>query len=279
MKTYYRIAKKPFFGRFMIPWKSPLSEEQNKEWTFISFKSKSGALLKGMYSSPISDLPKATIVLGHPMGKEAKGYFLKNGYTDILRNQGYNVFIFDINGFGESEVGNFYYHEDIISAGNIAKDLFPNTPLGYFGISLGGQWATIAFAEKHHYDFAIIESAANTLDDFWVQYPFANFALKTLNTLNPKLKKKIRMIDRIKDAHSLQKVLFIYLDKDELIKDDAGYCFNQAIPIQSELHVISNAKHAQIPKSKSRHDYFNKIVTFFDSQTEQYLQQNSILKS
>ncbi|WP_299216697.1 alpha/beta hydrolase [uncultured Aquimarina sp.] len=278
MKTYYKIAKKPFFGRFMIPWKNPLSKEQNKEWNFISFKSKSGALLKGMYSYSINDTTKATIVLGHPMGKEAKGYFLKNGYTDILRNQGYNVFIFDINGFGESEVGNFYYHEDIISAGDTARNLFPNTPLGYLGISLGGQWATIAFAEKHDYDFAIIESAANTLDDFWVQYPFANFALKTLNTFNPKLKKKIRMIDRIKDAHSLQKVLFIYLDKDELIKDDAGYRFNQTIPIQSELHIISNAKHAQIPKSKSRNDYFNKIVTFFDLQTEQYLQQNSILK-
>jgi len=279
MKTYYKIVKKPFFGRFMIPWKNPLSQEQIKEWNSISFKSKSGALLKGMYTSSKKEYSKATIVLGHPMGKEAKGYFLKNGYTDILRNQGYNVFIFDINGFGESEIGNFNYYEDIIVAGDTARDVFPDTALGYLGISLGGQWATIAFAEKHPYDFAIVESAANTLDDFWMQYPFANFALKTLNMLAPKLRKKVRMIDRIKEAHSLQKVLFIYLDKDELIKDDAGYHFNKAIPITSELHIISNAAHAQIPKSKSRYDYFNKIISFFDYQTELHLKQKTILKS
>lgn len=266
MKTYYRLIKKPFFGRFMVDWKNPLSINEQAEWTPISFRSESKATLKGLYASSFSKTPKATIVLGHPMGKEAKGYYLKNGYTNTLRSHGYNVLVFDINGFGESEVGNFLYHKDIIAAGKEAKKIFPNTPIGYLGVSLGGQWATIAFSENHDFKFAIIESAANTLDEFWVKFPFANMALKTMNLLYPTLRKKIRMIDRIKEAHSLNRVLFIYLDNDELIKDDAGKLFCKAIPIDSEVYTISNAKHAQIPKSSSRDLYFNKIISFFDSQ-------------
>ncbi len=268
MRAYYKIVKKPFFGRFMIEWQNPLSKNKQAEWTSISFKSASKATLTGIYASSRTKKIKATIVLGHPMGKEAKGYYLKNGYADILRDNGYNVLIFDINGFGESEVGNFFYHKDIIAAGKVAKKIFPDLSVGYLGISLGGQWATIAFAEDHNYEFAIIESAANTLDEFWVQFPLANAVLKTMNFINPKLRKEIRMIDRIKDAHSLKKVLFIYIDDDELIKDNAGELFSKAIPVNSEVLTFSNAKHAQIPKSTSRDQYFNTIVSFFDTQTK-----------
>lgn len=50
----------------------------------------------------------------------------------------------------------------------------PSIPIGYFGISPGGQMATIAFAdETHKYDFAIIESAATGLDEFWIHFPTA----------------------------------------------------------------------------------------------------------
>lgn len=249
----------------MVPWRNPLDTEQQKEWKSISFQSRSNAKLTGLMASPYNQKAKGTIVMGHPMGKEAKGFFLKNGYTDMLRENGYNVFIFDINGFGESEVGNFDFFEDIIAAGNKAKEMCPKLPLGYLGISLGGQFATIAFSEQHPFEFAIIESAANTLEDFWVQYPIAYQMLKLLYIIMPKYKKRIRMIDRIKGANGLKNLLFIYLDKDEVILDDAGPKFKEASPIPSQLVVFMDAKHAQLPKSKNRVAYFDLIVQYFNS--------------
>jgi hypothetical protein len=56
-------------------------------------------------------------------GKETKGYFLKNGYTDLLRKNGYHALVFDINGFGESTIGNLSYFEDIIAMGVEAAEL------------------------------------------------------------------------------------------------------------------------------------------------------------
>ena len=171
----YKLLKKPFFGQYMVKWRNPLTVQEQKEWEPVEVKSKSGGIIKGLFAKADNQPAKATIVLGHPMGKEAKGYFLKNGYTNLLRKNGYNVLVFDINGFGESTHGNFSYFEDIVAISIKAKSLTPELPLGYHGISLGGQWATIAFTDSSHkFDFAIVESAATSLDEFWVNFKIAH---------------------------------------------------------------------------------------------------------
>lgn len=262
----YKLLKKPFFGRFMVKWRNPLSEEEQKEWQIFRTQSKSGGVLVGMYAPAKITPTKACIVLGHPMGKEAKGYFLKNGYTELLRNNGYDVVVFDINGFGESSHGNFSYFEDIVAIGIKAKELVPHLPIAYHGISLGGQWATISFADKNHcYDCAIIESAATTLDEFWIHFPLAYRTLKASNLLMPGFKKKISMIDRIKEAHGLKSILFIYSKQDEWTPPAMGARFQQNCPIPSELWVVDHAKHASIMRSEHKEEYQTKIVQYFDA--------------
>lgn len=266
---FYKIIKYPFFGRFMVKWKNPLSESEKEEWESISIRSKSGGLIQGLFARSKTSEEKATIVMGHPMGKEAKGYFLKRGYTELLRKNGFNVVVFDINGFGESSNGNFSYFEDIVSIGIKAKELRPDIPLGYHGISLGAMWATIAFADDSHaYNFAIIESAATTLVEFWVHFPIAYKALRLFNILLPKYRKKIEMIDRIKEAKNLQSLLFIYSEADQWVPVSMGkrYKLNSAIP--AELWTVKESKHAEIMKSTEREAYKNKIVHFFNREVE-----------
>ncbi len=251
----------------MVTWRNPLSEKQLQEWESISFSSRSGVSVKGLFAESRTTVLKGIIVMGHPMGKEAKAYFLKNGYTDVLRNHGYHVLLFDLNGFGESPVGNFDYFEDVIAAGKEAKKRYPDLPIGYHGISMGGQFATIAFAEEQVFDFAIIESAANTLEDFWIHYPIAYYALRCIYFFMPKYRKRIKMIDRIKEAKGLKKLLLIYLENDAVIRNDAGPKFKDAASVPSELVIFKGAKHAQIPKSEHREAYFKLLLDFFDTQT------------
>jgi hypothetical protein len=264
----YRLLKKPFFGRFMVKWQNPLTPEQQKDWQPLQTQSKSGGTIYGLFAKALTDKVKATIVLGHPMGKEAKGYFLKNGYTELLRKNGYNTLVFDINGFGESTHGNFSYFEDIVAIGIEASKLTPNIPIGYFGISLGGQWATIAFAdETHKYDFAIIESAATSLDDFWINFPIAYRTLKVLNIFLPKYKKKIKMEERIKEAKRLKSLLLIYSNIDDWTPVSMGKIFKTNSSVPTELWTVENAKHATIMKSEHKEEYEQKIINYFNSQT------------
>jgi len=262
----YKILKRPFFGNFMVKWRSPLSPEQKKEWQPISINSKSGGVIKGLFAKSRTNQEKGTIVLGHPMGKEAKAYFIKNGYTDLLRENGFNTVIFDINGFGESTHGNFSYFQDIVAIGIKASELTPGIPIGYHGISLGGQMATIAFADPNHkYSFAIVESAATTLEDFWIKFPVAYKMLTLFNILLPRYRKRVRMIDRIKEAKNLKSLLLIYSKSDDWVAVEMGRKFKENSPVETELWIVDNAKHASIMKSEHRDDYAKKIIDYFDT--------------
>jgi pimeloyl-ACP methyl ester carboxylesterase len=268
---FYKLLKKPFFGKFMVQWRNPLSAEAQKDWERFSVKSKSGSLLQALFAKPFTGSAKATIVLAHPMGKEAKGYFLKNGHTNLLRSNGYNVIVFDINGFGESSIANFGFEDDIVAISIKAKTFAPHLPLGYHGISLGGQMSTIAFTNENHlYDFAIVESAATSLDEFWVMFPAANRMLKILNIFLPRYKKKIHMVERIKDVKHLQSILFIYSHTDTWTPVQMGERFRNNCPVPSELFTVAKAEHAQIMKSEHREGYENKIVAYFDEATKNY---------
>jgi predicted alpha/beta-fold hydrolase len=261
----YKILKKPFFGNFMVQWRSPMSPEQRKEWQQASINSKSGGVITDLFARSKTTEQKGTIVLGHPMGKEAKGYFIKNGYTDLLRENGFNVLVFDFNGFGESTHGNFSYHEDIVAASVKAFELTPDLPIGYHGISLGGQWATIAFADaSHKYSFAIVESAATTLEEFWVKIPFAHAMLKLLYLMMPTYRKQIRMIDRIKEAKNIKSLLLIYSHADEWVPVEMGMRFKENSPVTTAFWTVQNANHAAIMKSEHRAIYSDRILTYFE---------------
>jgi Serine aminopeptidase, S33 len=273
--TLFKLVKKPFFGRFMVKWQNPLSLAQQKDWQPVRTKSKSGGLIYALFAKATTEKAKATIVLGHPMGKEAKAYFLKQGYTDLLRKNGYNTVIFDINGFGESTHGNFDYFEDIFAIGIEAANLTPGIPIGYHGISLGGQWATVAFADKdHQYDFAIVESAATSLNAFWINFPTAYKILQVLNFCLPKFRRKVDMKERIKEAKKLRSLSLIYSSSDELTPVAMGKIFQDNSPVATELWTVESANHAAMMKSRHRAEYEEKIISYFDSQlTDEVLEQ------
>ena len=266
----YKLLKKPFFGRFMVEWQNPLPAAQRPEWHPVTTVSESGAVLVGLFAEALTAPAKATIVLGHPMGKEAKGYFIKNGYTDLLRRHGYHVAVYDLNGFGESSHGNFSYFEDVVAIGNAVLALKPDLPLGYFGISLGGQWATIAFANaRHPYDFAIVESAATTLEEFWVQFPVAHRALRVLSFFMPAYTKSIRMVERIKEARNLKSLLLIYSETDPWTPVEMGQRFQRNSAVPTELWTVPEGRHAQLMKSPHQAAYQAKILDYFDQAVAQ----------
>jgi pimeloyl-ACP methyl ester carboxylesterase len=266
MKLAYSFLKQPFFGPFMVPWKNPLVEQRREEWERIRIKSRSGGEISAWFGKCKTPIVKATIVMGHPMGKEAKGYFIKNGYTDFLRANGYHVLVFDFNGFGESSQGNFSFDEDVLAAGAEARCQAPGLPVGYHGISLGGIAGIVALASEYNpFQFAIIESAATSLEEFWVRFPGPQFPRKLLKLFLPVVRKKIRAIDRIRQAQRTNSLLFIYSLSDEFTPVEMGKRLLRNSPVPGELWTVKDAGHAAIVKSKHRKVYLEKILSFYNS--------------
>ncbi|WP_276373650.1 alpha/beta hydrolase [Chryseolinea sp. H1M3-3] len=260
----FKLAKTPFFGRFMVRWENPLPADELNQWNSFSVKSNSGGLIKGLWL-PARSEAAGSIVLGHPMGKEAKGYFLKHGYGQLYQECGLNVFVFDFNGFGESTHGNFSYFEDILAVGHFAVQQFPSVPLFYHGISMGGQWSTITFTQNHAYDYAMLESIPTTLDEFWIRFPLPYRFLKLLYLMMPRYSKKVRMIDRISELKRIKSLLLIYSENDVYTPVSMGARFKAKSNVLTELWTVDDADHAKIIKSKHRKEYENKLKDFISN--------------
>src|SRR6476469_9428 len=108
MAILHRVGKKLFFGRFQKKWRWPDSVPET-DWERVTFPSATGVRLAGVFGAARGEHPEGAVVLAHPMGTAAKGFWLKQGHGDLLRNAGFHVLAFDFNGFGESESVNFDY--------------------------------------------------------------------------------------------------------------------------------------------------------------------------
>jgi alpha-beta hydrolase superfamily lysophospholipase len=262
----YKLFKMPFVGSFMVKWRSPLTDAERLEWQPVSAKSKSGGMIQGLFAKAKTEDVKATIVLGHPMGKEAKGYFLKNGYAEFLRNNGFNTLVFDFNGFGESTNGSFSYFEDVLAIAAEAKKITPSLPMGYHGVSLGAQWAIISFTyASHPFTFAIVESPSATAEEFWIKYPAAYKTLKFLNFFLPRYAKKIRPVERIREVKNLQSMLLIYSYADEWTPVEMGERLKANSSVPTELWTVNDAGHTLIMKSDEQEAYKQKILEYFNT--------------
>src|SRR5688572_26397595 len=96
--------KKPFFGRFMQPWRWP-ADVSTAGWERFAIASPSGSRLATLMKQAPEG--RGVVVCAHPMGLAAKGFWLRQGHADALLAAGYHVLAFDFNGFGESPSTSF----------------------------------------------------------------------------------------------------------------------------------------------------------------------------
>ena len=191
MSRLHRLLRKPFFGRFEVPWTWPPNAAQDS-WQRVGFASGNGARLAGLWGAAQGEA-RATLVLAHPMGKAAKGFWIRHGHTDLFRTAGYNVLAFDANGFGESEARSFDYPADILAAGQWAQARTPSLPVGLVGASFGAGWGLCSMARAGSpYRAAVLEGAFPNLPEFWRHYPVAHAVLKLSQAVWPSIERELR---------------------------------------------------------------------------------------
>lgn len=218
----YRLLKTRFFGKYRKPWLFP-EMENAQDWQGLTVLSGSKARLAALFGPSFAEPVVGNVLLAHPMGKDGKGFFLRDGHARFLRKNGFNVLLFDFNGFGESQEGSFSYMEDVLAAGHELRRLAPNLPTAVVGTSFGGAWAICALSRKGHgFSAAVIEGAFTTLKEYWHRYPVANMVLSALSVLLPKLEQSLRPITQIQSIEGLRKILFIYGESDRAAPVEMG---------------------------------------------------------
>jgi uncharacterized protein len=221
MSTLHRILRKPFFGRFDVPWVWPKEEEQ-RSWERVSFRNASGASLAGLWGFAHGEAI-GTLVLAHPMGKAAKGFWLKQGHANLFRRSAFNVLAFDANGFGESTATSFDYPADILAAGLWAQSRTPELNVGLVGASFGAGWGLCSMARVGNpFKAAVLEAAFPTLPEFWKHYPLAHAVLRASQFVWPRLERSLRPESEAAKVLGRPSVLLIYGDMDKYTPPDHG---------------------------------------------------------
>lgn len=260
------VLRKPFFGRYQKPWSWPEGVDPS-EWTRVEFTNGSGARLVGLHGKARGPA-KGVVVLPHPMHAQAKGYMLRAGYADFLREGGYDVFTFDFNGFGESEISGFEFPDDVWRAGQVAAAAAPGLDVALLGVSMGGGYGVCALdMPGHPFQVAVVEGAFTSLEEFWRPYVVPYLALNVIGWLSPRLRRRLWPLRRIRTVRGVRAMMFIHGTRDAVSPPSMGERFLEACPLprdRRELWIVPEAKHLGALKV-ARDEFRRRVLAFLDA--------------
>ena len=262
----FKVFKKPFFGRFQVPWRWPDNAEQS-QWRRINLNSQSGANISALLSR-CEGKAKGAVLLAHPMGASAKGFWIRYGHAQLLRDAGYHVMVFDLNGFGESSSTNMDYPLDVLAAGQYLNKLFPKLNVAVMGASMGGSMSVCAMSDASHpFKAAVIESAFPTLLHFWSRYPLPSLALKLSKIFYPPGERKLRPVLAAENLKGQPSMLLIYGSGDVFTPPKDGQQLNDALTknTNTQFWVAEGAEHTHAYRQEPE-EYAKRVLGFLDKE-------------
>lgn len=257
------LLKKPFFGRFMKPWRWPADVPQ-EGWERVRIASRSTSRLEAIVArTPLS--PRGVVVCAHPMGFACKGFWLRHGHAQALLDAGFHVVAFDFNGFGESPSTNFDFPGDALSVGRWARGAFAGLPVHALTASFGAMNTLSAIAEADFpYDKVVAEGCSPTLPDFWKAYPFAHAVLNISQRISPRAELRLRPVHHLARMRDVD-VLLIHSRADRWTPVHFGDALQQAAsrPERIQRVILDKAEHTHGMRDEPQR-YWNAVLEFFN---------------
>jgi pimeloyl-ACP methyl ester carboxylesterase len=263
MGVLQRAGKKLFFGRFQKTWRWP-EQVPEDDWERVSIVNRGGARLAAVFGAARGDSAHGAIVLAHPMGVAAKGFWLKQGHAEVLRKSGFHVLAFDFNGFGESESSDFDYPGDLLAAGEYLRKRVAPLPVGVIGCSFGAGYGMCAMAnDGHPFRAAVLESTFPSLPFFWRPYRVPYLFLRASQFVYPPFERKLRPILAATKLKQSPHVLLIHGESDSVTPVHVGEELHAAMSghASAQLWTVPGADHNQAFRTRPD-DYAERVTTF-----------------
>jgi pimeloyl-ACP methyl ester carboxylesterase len=260
----YGALKGPLLSKYQVAWRWPEGVAR-EGWTPFDIPSATGSTLAGLYARS-HGARKGVVVCAHPMQRCAKGFYLKSGRADALRRNGYDVLLFDFNGFGESPHGDFDYPEDVLAAAEIARHVAAGAPVHAFGASFGAGWTLCAAARKPVFDSIVLENPWTTMEEYYAGKAGASSALATLSLLFPRTARSLRPLDMIRALPKSARLMLIGCMRDrttpiEMTRRLDGLCDIPAA--RRDLWLVPEGGHLTACESDAA-AYEKRVIGFLD---------------
>lgn len=179
-----RIVKSPLLERYVVDWHWPRTADRGI-WEELSIASRSGATLAGLYATG-NGRRKGVVICAHPLRRDAKSFFLSSGRADVFLRNGYDVLLFDFNGFGASSHGDFNYVQDLLAAAAYARQRAAGLPVHALAACFGAVWTMCAAMYDHPFCAIVVEAPITSLPEYFAESPIARAFLRVLWRLFPR---------------------------------------------------------------------------------------------
>jgi len=255
--------KKPFFGRFMQPWRWPQGVAEDG-WQRADIASGSQARLAAIMRETAAGGARGVVVCAHPMGLAAKGFWLRHGHAQALLDAGFHVVAFDFNGFGESASTNFDYPADALAVGRWAQARFPGLPVHALPASFGAMNTIAAMAlPGFPYRRVVAEGCARSLPAFWRAYPFAHAVLQASRRVAPGGERRLRAELQVRHLPATSRLLLIHSRADRWTPIEHGDRIAAAAPPGARLQrlILDRAEHTHGMRDE-RETYWPAVLSF-----------------
>ena len=260
---WHHQLKKPFFGRFMKPWRWP-AHVPSEGWRRVQIASRSGSQLEALVMRTVDAAPRGVVVCAHPMGFATKGFWLRYGHAARLLEAGFHVIAFDFNGFGESPSTNFDYPGDVLSVGHWARREFAGLPLHALTASFGAISTLSAIAEPDFpFERVVAEGCPPSLPEFWKAYPFAHAVLEIGRRINPASEQRLRPVHHLPRMREGVELLLIHSHGDRWTPVAFGDALEKAAPRPVQRLLLDHADHTHGMRDEPER-YWPAVHAFLD---------------
>ncbi len=241
----------------------------------VSFPSRQDKIVLRGWFLPSGNSNK-TIIFAHGYGKNRlQDDVPADAIAVALRDQGYNILMFDFRGCGESggdliSIGQ-YEKEDLISAVDFMKKIGrQGDHIGVIGFSMGAVAGITAAAEDPRIEALVADAPFADLEQYltenlpvWSQLPSFPFTQVILNTmpavlhLDPHKVSPKRVVGKIKAP-----ILFIHGTADTTIPISNSESVYRAAPGRNRLWIVPGAKHVGSYKVQPK-EYMQHVLDLF----------------
>lgn len=190
-------------------------------------------------------MSEGMVILCHPYVISASQFFLERGHAAMYFELGYDVCIFDFNGFGLSRFEDFDFWKDIKIVHDFIRAESFATPIHLHGISFGAAQIILFLTKENLTINAIIE---NCLDQNTSYYKVRNRKIyqffKVLMAVIPGFNKDHVYTKTIKNMYNTN-TLFIYNKQDTLTTIAMGQKLFASLPSAQKQFTILEGRHLE----------------------------------
>lgn len=214
-----------------------------------------GVTLKGRWFP--HERPRGVVVLVHPDRRYAQHWFVREGWIDLLHENGYECLTFDFPGYGATRGPPTYHHEQVEHAARYAHWQAGGLPVHVVGLSIGAFSVANAAPRLDFVESLVLESPYPSFTSWYERGP-GLWAMRAFDRLFPRTSALIQADRNLARAHA-KRILVVLAEEDEVTRPALTEAMARAGPPGRTLLLrVPGAKHLE-PFAKSE-EYRQRVL-------------------